>query len=280
MTTVMPNFLHIGPGKAGSTWVHETLSMHPQTYLTPAKDLYFFSRFYDRGAGWYANQFKEAPAESRIIGEVCPEYLWYPLSAGRVRETLGPKVRIMVTLRDPVARAFSAYLYQQKHGVTGRSFRQALEASPDMIDIGRYHTHLQRYLREFGAEQIHLTLFDDLRSDPQAFLDEVTGWLGIDRQPLSEEARRPQLPASRPRSAAMARMTKTGAVLARRHNGAELVGRVKRSRLVQQALYVPLGDRPTIPEPEAARIREELETELIGIESTFGISLRSRWGWS
>ena len=57
-----PTFLHLGPGKAGSTWVHETLLTHPEVYLTPAKDLYFFSRYYDRGRQWYVNQFADAPA--------------------------------------------------------------------------------------------------------------------------------------------------------------------------------------------------------------------------
>ena len=117
----LPNFLHLGPGKAGSTWVHEALSTHPEVFLTPAKDLYFFSRFYDHGPDWYAGQFKSAPPDSKVIGEVCPEYLWCPEAAARIHETLGPGLRIMVTLRDPVTRAFSAYLYQQKHGVTGRA---------------------------------------------------------------------------------------------------------------------------------------------------------------
>jgi hypothetical protein len=47
--TRLPNFLHIGPGKSGSSWLHETLALHPEVYLSEAKDLYFFSRYYDRG---------------------------------------------------------------------------------------------------------------------------------------------------------------------------------------------------------------------------------------
>ena len=70
-----PTFLHLGPGKAGSTWVHETLLTHPEVYLTPAKDLYFFSRYYDRGRQWYVDQFADAPAHCGVVGEVCPDYL-------------------------------------------------------------------------------------------------------------------------------------------------------------------------------------------------------------
>ena len=47
--TRLPNFIYIGPDKAGSSWLHEMLIGHPEVYLTPAKDLYFFDRYYDRG---------------------------------------------------------------------------------------------------------------------------------------------------------------------------------------------------------------------------------------
>ena len=66
------NFLHVGPGKSGSTWLHEVLIRHPEVYLTKAKDLYFFSRYYDRGLPWYEAQFRAARPEHKIVGEICP----------------------------------------------------------------------------------------------------------------------------------------------------------------------------------------------------------------
>ena len=48
MVTRLPTFLHIGPGKSGSSWLHETLALHPEVYLSEAKDLYFFSRYCTR----------------------------------------------------------------------------------------------------------------------------------------------------------------------------------------------------------------------------------------
>lgn len=279
MTTV-PNFLHIGVGKGGSTWVHEALSTHPEAYLSEAKDLYFFSRFYDRGLDWYAHHFQSAPSQARVIGEVCPEYLWYPEAATRIRDTLGPQIRVMATLRDPVTRAFSAYLYDSKNGMTGVSFREALDASPRIIDQARYRTHLERYVTALGPDAVHVTLFDDLKADPQAFLDDATDWLGLGRHTLATDDLQAN-PASRARSAFLARRAKSSAEWVRRHNGADLVGRVKRSALVQRALYEPLGtDVPEIPTAEADRIREVLEPEVVGVEELFGISLRDRWSWA
>lgn len=279
--TRTPNFLHVGPGKAGSTWVHEALSTHPDAYLSEAKDIYFFSRFYDRGLPWYLAHFKNANDNATVVGEVCPGYLWFPEAAPRMRACLGDELRIMMTLRDPVTRAFSAYLYEQKNGLTGTTFSQALDAFPEFIDEGRYRTHLERYLTEFGPERIHVTLFDDLSADPQSFFDDVTDWLGLTRRTLEPEMLKPQLPASRARSALVARCVKGTAEFTRRRNGAQLVGRIKRSAAVQRALYQPLGNRaPQVPRTEAARIQETLEDEIVGLEAMFGIPLRARWGWT
>lgn len=60
MAGQLPNFLYIGPDKAGSSWLHEVLIQHPEVFLSEAKDLYFFDRYYDRGMAWYASQFRRA----------------------------------------------------------------------------------------------------------------------------------------------------------------------------------------------------------------------------
>jgi hypothetical protein len=66
----------------------------------------------------------------------------------------------------------------------------------------------------------------------------------------------------------------------REHDGAELVGRVKRSPFVQRSLYKPLGDdAPVLASSDADFVRDLLESEIAGVESEFGIQLRVRWGW-
>ena len=97
--TRLPNFLHIGPGKSGSSWLHETLTLHPEVYLSEAKDLYFFSRYYDRGLDWYRKQFRPARPSHRVVGEVCPDYLGCADSFGDHQPFMSPAVRNKVTKR-------------------------------------------------------------------------------------------------------------------------------------------------------------------------------------
>jgi hypothetical protein len=273
-----PNFLYVGPDKAGSSWLHETLLRHPDVYLTPAKDLYFFDRYYERGLDWYLDQFRDARAEE-VVGEVCQDYLFHPRAAARIRRDLGC-VRIMVSLRDPVERAWSSFLYMRKHGEQPDTFAQALRSRPELLDHGRYATALGRFLEQFPRELIHVALFDDLVADPQSYLDSVTDFLGVDPMPLDEQERAARLPAAAARSVAVAAAVRRGAAWAREHDAARLVGRVKRSSLVHRTLYRPIDRSATRPDPaEVATVRAALGPEVVALERTTGLPLRSVWGW-
>jgi hypothetical protein len=274
----LPNFLYVGPDKAGSSWLHEVLLKHPDVYLTPAKDLYFFDRYYARGSQWYAAQFREARDEP-IVGEVCQDYLFHPEAAARIRATLGP-VRIMVCLRDPVERAWSSYLYMRKHGIGPDTFAEALRTRPELLEHGRYATGLGRFLELFPRELVHVALFDDLVADPQVFFDGVTDFLGVSRMQLAAGDLEARLPAARARSVRLAAAARRSADWVREHDGAQVVGSVKRSPLVQRLLYRPLDRQAVRPEIDDVRtVRSALAPEVDAVESTFGLRLHEAWGW-
>ena len=276
--TRLPNFLYVGPDKAGSSWLHEVLLKHPDVYLTPAKDLYFFDRYYDRGLGWYSSQFREARDEA-VVGEVCQDYLFHPEAAARIHETLGP-IKVMVSLRDPVERAWSSYLYMRKHGLGPDTFGEALRTWPELLEHGRYATGLDRFLDLFPREMIHVALFDDLRADPQAFLDGVADFLDVARLPLAQKDLAARLPAARARSVLLASAARRSADWVREHDGATLVGKVKRSSVIQRTLYRPIDRDAVRPAPDdVITVRNALGSEIDSLESTFGLELRETWGW-
>ena len=276
--TRLPNFLYVGPDKAGSSWLHETLMNHPDVYLTPAKDLYFFDRYFDRGIEWYAGEFRGARDE-KVVGEICQDYLFHPEAAERIRATLG-QVRTMVCLRDPVERAWSSYLYMRKHGIGPDSFAEALRSRPELLGHGRYATGLDRFFERFPRDTVHVALFDDLVADPQRFLDGVTDFLGIERLPLTSEELAARLPAAKARSVRIAGLARHAADWVREHDGARFVGAVKRSPLVHRVLYQPIDRDAVRPEPDdVVTVRAALAPEIESLERTFGLRLREAWGW-
>ena len=276
-----PNFLYIGPDKAGSSWLHEVLRTHPQVFLTPAKGLYFFDRYYDRGLAWYLAQFDDARPEHLVRGEVCQDYLAHPDAAERMSRSLGDaELRLMVTLRDPAERAYSSYLHMLRSGWDTGSFLEALARYPELLDHGRYATQLRRFAARFPRDALHLAVFDDLQADPQAFLDAVTTWLGIRPLPLDPALRAPRLPAGRARSVLLSRIVSRGAHLLRERDAGTLVQRVKGIPWVQQALYRPLADdRPRMTPRERAAVRAALADEVRLLDDDYGLGLAQRWGW-
>ena len=41
-----PNFLYVGAGKSGSTWIFEIFRDHPEIFVPISKDIMFFDRYY------------------------------------------------------------------------------------------------------------------------------------------------------------------------------------------------------------------------------------------
>ena len=112
--SVLPNLIYIGPDKAASTWFFQLFRAHPEIFVTPAKDVYFFDRYFDKGLDWYAQQF-EGGEGHQVVAEISHDYLISPIAAERIRETL-PNTKLMVCLREPCDRAFSCYLHMVKSG--------------------------------------------------------------------------------------------------------------------------------------------------------------------
>jgi hypothetical protein len=277
---VVPNFLYIGPDKAGSSWLHEVLLTHPQVFMPAAKDLYFFDRYYDRGFDWYLSQFASAQPNQRVVGEVCQDYLFCAEAPQRIYESLGDS-RLMVTLRDPADRAFSSYLYMLKQGQRPGTFLEALDSRPELIEHGRYATNIQRFTERFGEQSIYIAVFDDLVSDPQGFIDGLLEWLEIEPLVLGDELTATRLPAGAARSALIARWARRAADIVRERDGANLVGRVKRSRTVQQVLYRTLtDDKPVMSATERRAVHRALADEIASLDRDFGLSLAERWGWT
>jgi hypothetical protein len=181
----LPNFLIIGAAKAGTTTLHAYLRPHPEVFMPARKELRFFGyggsgddyTFPVKTLAEYESYFADAGA-ARAIGEASPNYLRSAVAARRIRETI-PDARLVVSLRNPVDQAFSAYLMVLRNGrvAPGTRFTAALAAHPV---LGRgYADDLARYLSLFDRSQLHIIRFEALARDPLAVAQELYGFLGV-----------------------------------------------------------------------------------------------------
>ncbi len=101
---------------------------------------------------------------------------------GVVRELLGPELRLILCLRDPVERAVSAWGHYLAHGELDPAlpFREACRYG-GIVDMGFYARHLSRWLEVYPAKRILiLRLQEDIIDAPEEALRRTTGFLGVD----------------------------------------------------------------------------------------------------
>jgi len=274
----VPDFLYIGTSKAGSTWLFNALAVCPDVWLASNKGLYFFDSHYDRGLDWYREQF--AGADGRAVGEFSHSYLSSPEAPARIA-AYSPTMRLLVCLREPVDRAFSDYLDLVKNnGFTG-SFTEAIEQFPRLLDRGRYATHLSRYLEHFPHSQLHIGLFDDLRTGAQAYADEVYDFLEVGRVELSASDLRARMPAGRPRNAAVVGLAKRASRTAAAVGLRRWRSRIKRSTVVRSALYKQYrDDKPRLDPDLGAQLRHGFADEVSRLDDLLGRPVSEVWGYS
>jgi hypothetical protein len=180
---VLPNFLVIGAQRSGTTLLHKVLDAHPEVFVpTRRKEIHYFDRYYDRGAEWYREFFppQEGAEVYRAIGEVTPDYIFYQGAAGRIIDLI-PDCRFIVSLRNPVDRAFSGYMHHRRSFNEQRSFDDFLDGVQDAVERGFYHQQLMRYLEFFPRAAFLVLIYEELVSEPTASLERIREFLGLTR---------------------------------------------------------------------------------------------------
>ena len=195
----LPDFIIIGAGKCGTTSLQDYLNQHPQIYICPQKETFFFmpeeprakhrswgaiTRFED-----YSALFKDAPERS-VIGEISTNYYAYPESAQLIYNQI-PGVKILAILRDPAERAFSSYQMRVRGGIENDNFDRVIASQNNQhIERGFYYAQLLPYFETFQPENIKICLYDDLCKDSVGFMQDVFRFVGVDDQFIPDMSKR------------------------------------------------------------------------------------------
>lgn len=175
-----PDAFLMGVSKAASTWIYRCLGEHPRVFVPRSDSLRFFDLHYDQGIEAYERHF-DAAAPGQIRVDPSPTYLRSPVAAERIARHY-PDARFVVSLRNPIDRAFSQYWHEKKQGRLDYGFDDAIEhllLFPWLVEHGFYATHLEALWRHFPREQVMVVLYDDLVAEPRRFLDGVLAALGL-----------------------------------------------------------------------------------------------------
>lgn len=194
-----------GAQKAGTSSLHRLLAQHPDLMTHSAREFPYFIDEDLRQAGFDA-------AFSRFFGEEMLGRQTLAKSVGvmyfpdAIRELAkhSPGCRVIAYLREPAARAYSAYWYCRRRGwETAQTFEQAIEEEREGKRteglLARHCRHLQRgaytaqiecLYEAFGEGQVHIGLFEEFVRDAVGEVHSLADALGLpafDFQPMQPE---------------------------------------------------------------------------------------------
>jgi hypothetical protein len=225
---MLPAVLIVGGQRCGTTSMYRALSWHPAVLKALLhKGVHYFDLNYARGLGWYQAHFPTAATARRVessLGvrpitlESSPYYMFHPRVPARIAANL-PGVKLIVLVRDPVERAYSAYAHELARGFESESFEKALELEESRLrgEVERlvaephYHSHSHQHQayrlrgqyveqlevleKHFGRDRIHVVDSGDFFTEPQAVYDAVLDFLGLPQMgypPFEQNNARPR----------------------------------------------------------------------------------------
>jgi hypothetical protein len=194
----------VGAAKSGTTSLYRYLRQHPDIFMPEWKEL---SLFIGDSFGplhrakkyrYYQKAFSKALNQT-AVGEASTAYLFDQSASKNIKEQLG-NIRIIISLRDPVAMSYSLYNHQlRREGETIGNFEEALAKEKDRLNDpefkkkcygwhanyyyyqrGLYYHQVKRYLDTFGRENVLIIIFEEFVAEVLNKIQEIYRFLQVD----------------------------------------------------------------------------------------------------
>jgi Sulfotransferase domain len=187
----------VGAQRCGTTSVATALGRHPQVALAeplrPEPKFFLEPGAVGEVACYLDRYFPERGDHLRVRVEKSTSYLGSDRACTQIAEAF-PAARIVVVVRDPVARAASHYAFSRAHGHEDldpdAALRQEAEDRPwdaaavsespfAYLTRGRYIDHLARWDEAFGSNRVRVVVLEDLVAEPEGF-EGLEAFLGVE----------------------------------------------------------------------------------------------------
>jgi len=284
---IKPNFLYIGASKAGSSWLFECLRAHPAVFIPIAKDLQFFNLYYDKGTDWY-QAFFDTKDTFLAYGEMSHDYFLASKNAQRICD-FNPSIKLIACLRNPVDKILSNYNYAKRTYLNEQvSFEEFFNnhskyKKDETHNMGRenanYYDNLAPFYKLFPSENILILFYDDLKFQPEHFIQKVYNFLEVDENFTPPMLHTKVNPNQSSRNSALAHVAYKVAAIVRQVGLSNVVGSIKRNKLVNAMLYQNKSDdkKESLTDVELKMVNDYYKKSYSKLVELIGEELPEGW---
>ncbi len=199
------NFFMVGAAKCGTTSMFRYLLQHPDVTWGEIKEPEFFSTKYVNlpHKGPKAKEFDEVRTyriedyeflyrnvgAEKIIGDASTTYIYHEQCADDIKK-YNPDAKILIMLRNPAVRAFSAYMHMKRDQCEKESFLDVYNQSNERVKMnyvglfdyaGRslYADRVEHYINIFGKDKVKVIVLEEFEKDKDKVMDELCDFLEI-----------------------------------------------------------------------------------------------------
>jgi len=285
------DFIGIGAARCGTSWLANVLRAHPGICLSEPKEVRYFNRYllpigdekdklnpnYDRDLDWYMRRFRHA-RPGQIKGEYSPVYFYDKAAAPTIKERM-PEAKLIVCLRNPVDRAYSAYWHHRATALIDEiHFEEALEQETIYVSMGRYADQLKYFQSYFDSGQILVLIFEDLIANPQAELARLFDFLDVATEVELDFARHTTNESAKMRSRFLKRIafSASQALVNAQLSGVLDLARRMRVHAIVNRINSAALPKPRMAEATRRRLTDVFSADVRELEGLLGREL-SRW---
>ena len=179
--------------KAGTTTLWADLRSTPGIFMPFMKEpscLASEDVLSGRGRAKYAHHFKRA-TEGVLVGDASTAYTKLPDHPGvpeRAYTLLGPDLKLIYLVRDPIDRLISQHKHEYGFGLMPASLGDALAEFDRLIQYSRYQLQLEPWINQFGKEALRVVTFENYIRQRRSAFNDVLNFLGARGRPLNHDS--------------------------------------------------------------------------------------------
>jgi len=263
------NCMIIGAPKAGTTSLHRYLSYHPLVCTHNQLEITYFvndATFEQGYQSTFKRYFASCQTEQKVFLGKSVGIMYLPLALERLYDH-NSAIKLVLVLRNPIRRAYSAYWYARRMGWENiKRFEDAIFSNPDRfngdwikekscayLERSRYIEPVRMIFQKFPSEQVMILLTDDMRDDPLGVCNQI--YKSIDLPLLSSIDT-----AHQHNTAALARSEFFAQILSERNLAKKMIRKFLPARWVDQSKSVmrKLNEMEFTPPPISRATYEHL----------------------